>query len=102
MTMWAEGHRLKQFNFYVQDEWKIRQNVTLNYGVRWAVNLTPTEAGGRVYIGRRPGEQVLSGAGRFAQGASDPCANGSVVVELDFADPAFQRLHARMVSRFDM
>ena len=26
VTMWAEGHRLKQFNFYFQDEWKLRQN----------------------------------------------------------------------------
>jgi hypothetical protein len=50
VTMWAEGHRLKQFNFYLQDEWKLRQNVTLNYGVRWEVNLAPSEAGGRVYV----------------------------------------------------
>jgi hypothetical protein len=54
VTMWSEGHRLKQFNFYFQDEWKIRQNFTLNYGVRWEVNLAPTEAGGRVYVPDKP------------------------------------------------
>ncbi len=54
VTMWAEGHRLKQFNFYVQDEWKIRHNFTVNYGVRWEVNLAPTEAGGRVYVPDKP------------------------------------------------
>jgi len=54
VTMWSEGHRLKQFNFYLQDEWKIRRNFTLNYGVRWEVNLTPTEAGGRVYLPDKP------------------------------------------------
>ncbi len=54
VTMWSEGHRLKQYNFYFQDEWKIRQNFTLNYGVRWEVNLAPTEAGGRVYIPDKP------------------------------------------------
>ncbi len=54
VTMWSEGHRLKQFNFYFQDEWKIRQNLTLNYGVRWEVNRAPTEAGGRVYTPDKP------------------------------------------------
>ena len=54
VTMWAEGHRLKQFNFYFQDEWRIRQNFTVNYGVRWEVNKAPTEAGGRVYIPDKP------------------------------------------------
>jgi len=54
VTMWNEGHRLKQYNFYFQDEWKIRSNVTLNYGVRWEINMAPTEAGGRVYVPDKP------------------------------------------------
>src|SRR5437773_4841917 len=48
VALWAEGHRAKQFNFYFQDEWRLRKNVTLNYGVRWEINLAPTEAAGRV------------------------------------------------------
>jgi hypothetical protein len=54
VTLWAEGHRLKQFNFFFQDEWKIRPNITLNYGLRWEFNLAPTEAGGRVYLPDKP------------------------------------------------
>jgi len=54
VTMWAEGHRLKQFNFYFQDEWKVRPNITVNYGLRWEINMAPTEAGGRVYLPDKP------------------------------------------------
>ena len=50
VTLWAQGQRLKQYNFYFQDEWKLRRSVTVNYGVRWEINMAPTEAGGRVYV----------------------------------------------------
>lgn len=54
VTLWNEGHRLKQYNFFVQDEWKIRRNLTVNYGLRWELNPAPTESGGRVYVPDRP------------------------------------------------
>ncbi len=44
----------KQFNFYFQDEWKLRPNLTINYGVRWELNRPPTDAGGRVFVPDRP------------------------------------------------
>jgi Carboxypeptidase regulatory-like domain len=50
VNVWAQGQRAKQFNFYFQDEWKVRRDLTINYGVRWEVNPPATEAGGRVYL----------------------------------------------------
>ncbi len=38
ITLYAEKHNLDQYNFYFQDEWKFRPNLTLNYGVRWEIN----------------------------------------------------------------
>src|SRR5262249_15219874 len=54
VTLWNLGHRLKQYNFYFQDEWRLRQNVTVNYGVRWEINPAPSEAAGRVYVPDKP------------------------------------------------
>jgi hypothetical protein len=67
VTLWAEGHRLKQFNFFIQDEYKIRPNITLNYGVRWEINLSPTEAGDRVYV---PDKAINSGPVTFVHADS--------------------------------
>lgn len=50
VTMWSQGQRIKQYNFYFQDEWKLRRNLTVNYGVRYELNMAPTEAGDRVYV----------------------------------------------------
>lgn len=38
ITLYAEKHNLDQYNFYFQDEWKARHNLTLNYGARWEIN----------------------------------------------------------------
>ncbi len=50
VTLWNQGQRLKQYDFYFQDEWKVRRNLTINYGVRWEINPAPSEAGDRVYV----------------------------------------------------
>ncbi len=54
VTLFDEGQRLKQYDSYVMDEWKVRSNLTINWGVRWEVNTPPTEAGGRVYVPNLP------------------------------------------------
>jgi hypothetical protein len=38
ITLYAEKHNLDQYNFYFQDEWKVRPNLTLNYGARVEMN----------------------------------------------------------------
>lgn len=38
VTLYAEKHNLDQYNFFFQDEWKVRPNLTINYGARWEVN----------------------------------------------------------------
>jgi hypothetical protein len=42
---------------FAQDSWKIRPNVTLNYGLRWELNTIPTDIGGRVQT-FRPGQNT--------------------------------------------
>ncbi len=54
VSLWNQGQRLKQYNFYFQDEWKVLRNLTVNYGFRWEINMAPTEAGGRVYVPNKP------------------------------------------------
>ena len=54
VSLFDVGTRLKQYNAYVQDEWRLRQNLTINYGVRMELNTPPKEAAKRVYIANQP------------------------------------------------
>jgi hypothetical protein len=45
-SLWYVGERSKQINGFVQDEWRIKQNLTMTYGVRWEWNKPTTEVGG--------------------------------------------------------
>ena len=50
ITLYAEKHNLDQYNFYFQDEWKVRPNLTLNYGVRVEDNPPANTSGDQVYV----------------------------------------------------
>ncbi len=50
VTLWAQGQRTKQYNFFAQDEFRLKRNLSISYGVRWEVNAPPTEAGNRAYV----------------------------------------------------
>src|SRR5262249_50976104 len=54
VSLFDVGTRLKQYNAYVQDEWRLRQNLTINYGVRMELNTPPKEAAKRVFIANQP------------------------------------------------
>jgi hypothetical protein len=50
----AVDARTSQFHVFAQDAWKLRPNLTLNYGLRWEWN-TPQEDAGKRIQGFRPG-----------------------------------------------
>ncbi len=50
LSLWYVGERAKQFNAFVQDEWRARSNLTVTYGVRWEYNRPPTEVSESPYV----------------------------------------------------
>jgi hypothetical protein len=49
-SVWDSGERLKQFNAYAQDEWRVRNNLTMTYGVRWEWNKPATESSQPLFV----------------------------------------------------
>lgn len=64
VTLFDELHLVNQYNLYVQDEWKVRNNLTLNYGVRWEINPAPHTADGKTYVASTP---ILNGPTTFVK-----------------------------------
>lgn len=50
LSVWYVGERSKQFNIFAQDEWHVRRNLTVTYGVRWEYNRPATEVSETPYV----------------------------------------------------
>ena len=46
--------RMQEYNFYLQDDWRIRPNLTLNAGIRYELNTVPYDAAGVQVAPDRP------------------------------------------------
>ncbi len=46
-TRWLFDAEHPELDFYVQDNWRLRQNLVFDLGVRWEIRLAPSAAGGR-------------------------------------------------------
>ena len=46
--------RLQEYNFYLQDDWRITPKLTLNAGVRYELNTVPYDASGVQVVADRP------------------------------------------------
>jgi hypothetical protein len=67
VSLFDETHIADQYNLYVQDEWKYRNNLTFNYGVRWEMNPAPHTSDGKTFVAATP---ILSGPTTFVPAKS--------------------------------
>ena len=69
LSVWYVGERTKQFNIFAQDEWRVRRNLTLTYGVRWEYNKPATEVSETPYVPDKPADGS-QGAVTFVKASS--------------------------------
>jgi carboxypeptidase family protein/TonB-dependent receptor-like protein len=49
-SLFTLGTREKQYDVYIQDEWKMGRSFTLTYGLRWEWNAPPTDCCNRTFV----------------------------------------------------
>ena len=48
LTDWVRGFRISYLGAYMQDDWRVRPNLTLNLGLRYDFQSVPTEVNGKI------------------------------------------------------
>ncbi len=91
VTLQDVKHVMNQYNFYGQDEWKLRPNLTLNYGVRLEINPAPYSAGGRTFVPNTP----ITGT----PGPANPVVNQPGAVTFVKADRWYDRTNVTIGPR---
>lgn len=59
-TRWENIARYPELDFYFQDSWRVKQNLTLDLGVRWEIKLSPSSATDRPIL--RPDKPFTLGS----------------------------------------
>ncbi|HKQ52317.1 MAG TPA: TonB-dependent receptor, partial [Pyrinomonadaceae bacterium] len=79
-TLFTFDARYNEYDFYFQDTWKIRPNLTIDYGLRWEPKMSPRAGGDSTVL--RPDRPVRFGGAptdqiRFVEGKlfDDDCNN---------------------------
>ena len=57
-TIYTFDARYPEIDFYAQDNWKVSRNFTVDYGLRWEIQLTPTDANSFI---KRPNQPISIG-----------------------------------------